>query len=111
MKTYKTGDKVIFRKWPVGCEIIALFPQIAASVDGHLCESYMHVGQHSSANPAVIVRDTTPATPKEFIKLKRELRQIGYNPVVVKRFRYKDFQIRKAQYQEKGEQDANEKRL
>ena len=94
-------DKVIFRKWPNG-DIIALFPQIAGNVSGYLCESYMHNGQHGAATPA-IVRDTKPAKPAEYIKLKRELRQIDYNPVVVKRFTYKDYLIRKAQYQqEKG---------
>jgi len=89
-------DKVIFRKWPEG-DVIALFPQIAASVDGHLCESYMHAGQHSPANPA-IVRDTRPAKPTEYHKLLQELEQIGYNPVVVKRFTYKSYLIRKSQY-------------
>ena len=95
-------DKVIFRKWPDG-DIIALFPQIAGNVSGYLCESYMHNGQYGAANPVCIVRATKPAKPTECIKLKKELRQIDYNPVVVKRFTYKDYLIRKAQYQqEKG---------
>jgi len=93
-------DKVIFRKWPDG-DVIALFPQIAASVDGCLCESYMHPGQHGVSSPGIVNR-TRPATPKEFIKLKRELRQIGYNPVTVKRFTYKDYLLRKSQYQNGG---------
>jgi len=89
-------DKVIFRIWPDG-GVIALFPQIAASVDGYLCESYMHVGQHGAATPG-IVNNTRPAKPAEYKELLQELEQIGYNPVIVKKFTYKDYLIRKSQY-------------
>ena len=92
-----TMDKVIFRKWPDG-NVIALFPQIVASVNGYLCQSYEHVGQHGAASPG-IVRNTRPAIPKEYKELKKELERIGYNPIVVKRFTYADFLVRKSQYQ------------
>ncbi len=52
--------KVIFRQWKIGCEIIALFPEIATDTIGYNCQSYMHVGQHGAANPNIIA-DTKPA--------------------------------------------------
>lgn len=89
-------DKVIFRIWPDG-DVIALFPQIAATIDGYMCDSYMHVGQHGAASPEII-RNTRPAKKKEYKELLKELEQIGYNPTVVKRFTYADYQLRKSQY-------------
>lgn len=86
--------KVIFRKFN-GNEVIALFPQEPATLDGHLCVSYMHVGQHSAASPS-IVRDTKPASIEEYRKLLWELEQIGYNDLAVcKRFNKNDYKTRK----------------
>lgn len=86
--------KVIFRKFKCG-DVIALFPQEPATLDGHLCVSYMHVGQHSAASPS-IVRDTKPASIEEFRKLLWELEQIGYNDLVVcKKFTQEDYKVRK----------------
>jgi len=89
-------NKTIFRIYP-NREVIALFPQIAAQIDGYLCQSYLYVGQHGAANPDIVVRQTKLATEKEYRELKKELEQIGYNPVVAKKFTYKDFQIRQKQ--------------
>lgn len=86
--------KVIFRKFKCG-EVIALFPQEPATLDGLLCVSYMHVGQHSAASPS-IVRNTKPASVEEYRKLLWELEQVGYNDLVVcKRFDKNDYKIRK----------------
>ena len=90
-------EKVIFRAWIHGCEVIALFPEIAVDTIGYNCQSYMHVGQHGAASPN-IVQDTRPARPDEYRKLKAELEQLGYDLKVIKRFRYKHQQIRQAQY-------------
>jgi len=79
--------KVIFRAWPQGCEVVALFPEMAVNPTGYNCGSYMHVGQHSAASPD-IVRDTRPARPDEYRKLYDELTAIGYNLEIIKRFRY-----------------------
>ena len=89
-------DKTIFRKFKDG-EVIALFPQIADSIGGGLCQSYMHTGQHSSATPDLVVKLTKLATPEEYAELLAELEQIGYNPQPAQKFTYKDFEIRKAQ--------------
>lgn len=86
--------KVIFRKFRDG-EVIALFPQEPATCDGWQCMSYMHVGQHGSADP-FIVNDTKPARWNEFYELKRELDSIGFDDLkLCHKFTYKDYQIRK----------------
>ena len=86
--------KVIFRKFRNG-EVIALFPQEPATPDGCGCMSYMHVGQHGSADP-LIVNATRPAMPCEYADLYNELKSIGYNDLVVcKRFDKNDYKTRK----------------
>ena len=42
----KETTKVIFRQWIIGCEIIALFPEIGVDSMGYKCQSYMRIGQH-----------------------------------------------------------------
>ena len=93
----KEETKTIYRIYPDG-EVIALFPQLAVTVGGALCQSYMHVGQHSAATPQLVINRTRLAIPKEYAELHKELVRIGYNPKPAKRFTYKDFEIRKAQY-------------
>jgi hypothetical protein len=66
METEKT--KVIFRKFKWG-EIIALFPEIAGSMDACTCMSYMHEGQHGAAD---CVGCTSPARPEEYQDLKKK---------------------------------------
>lgn len=86
--------KVIFRKFRNG-EVIALFPQEPATIDGWECMSYMHVGQHGSADP-MIVYDTKPAMPWEYADLYNELKDIGYNDLAVcNRFKRYDYNVRK----------------
>ena len=94
-------DKTIFRVYPGG-EVIALFPQISASLNGGLCASYMHIGQHDGANPEFVISRTRLATPEEYESLLRELEQIGYNPKPAKRCTYQDFLLRQKQYQIAG---------
>ena len=90
----ETKTKVIYRKFSDG-EIIALFPQIAANVTGWFCSSYMHVGQHGAADTNVVVRQTVLAKPKEYAKLHKELKQLGYNLQIAKKCTTKDWNIRK----------------
>ncbi len=95
----KEKTKVIFRQWIYGCEIIALFPEIATDSIGYNCQSYMRIGQHGAASPN-IVADTKPAIIEDGAckKLIDELTKIGYNLEVIKRFRYKHQKIRMAMY-------------
>lgn len=85
--------KVVFRKLKDG-QVIALFPQETASRDGYECMSYMHVGQHGSADP-MIVHDTKPATPREYAPLVAELLSIGYRLDIRKKFGRKDYNVRR----------------
>lgn len=80
--------QVIFRFWKG--EIIALFPYIIASPQGHVL-SYMHVGQHDGANYEAIIRNTRPATQTEILPLYQELESIGYNLQVVRRRNYNKY--------------------
>lgn len=78
---------VIFRKFPEG-DVIALFPTLPGNNDYMVtCESYMHIGQHSSARVALI-DSTAPANEEEYAGLLRELESIGYEDLKV----YKRYQ-------------------
>ncbi len=96
----KEKTKVIFRQWKIGCEIIALFPEIATDTIGYNCQSYMRVGQHGAANPDIVNGDTKPAILEDGAvkKLIKELTDKGYNLEIIKRFRYKHQKIRMAMY-------------
>lgn len=92
---------VVFRKfrndWK---QVIALFPGIAASDTLGECQSYMHTGQHSTADYSAVVRRTDPATSDEYAPLLAELRAIGYLPEVVRRGSTAHYRARRAQIQE-----------
>lgn len=77
---------VIFRKYPDG-EIIALFPLMpdsAVSLEP-LIMSYLHIGQHGGANYQVVLSQTTPATPAEYGDLAKELEEVGYENLVIRK--------------------------
>ncbi len=82
--------RVIFRKWRDTGEIIALFPELIVTESG-MCESYMHIGQHSEANYNHLVAGwyglTVPATPEEYATLLAELELIGYDDLVIRKKR------------------------
>ncbi len=71
------ATKVIFRKWKSTGDIIALFPEEPADVNGLYCMSYEHIGQHGSASPD-LSHCTDKATERDYSELKRELESIGY---------------------------------
>lgn len=75
---------VIFRTWRDDGTVIALFPEIPATVQGHCCLSYQHLGQHESANPD-LHGITRASFPEEVEPLKRELEAIGYKLEIRKR--------------------------
>lgn len=83
IQTEKT--KVIFRKFPDG-EVIALFPELPGDNSILNCLNYMHNGQHGSSKSTC--EGTKPAKILEYMELRRELRDIGYNLTVVSRFSY-----------------------
>lgn len=69
---------VIFRRWPDG-SIIALFPSIPSDQSGIFCDSYERLGGHSGAAYEGVISRTTPASPKEYDALRRELESEPYN--------------------------------
>lgn len=94
---------VIFRMWPKrkGGEVIALFPADAGTYDPGTCSSYVHVGQHGSADPQYVVNTTRAATPDEYADLVKELEgpPFGYRLRIYRRMRREWFEARLAQLQ------------
>jgi hypothetical protein len=87
---------VVFRTWDEDGNAIALFPTIPADMQGVYCESYMHVGQHSAADPWGIIRATRPSNKDEIEGLMIELARIGYGDLwPYRRISYKMHQIRR----------------
>ena len=75
---------MVLRRWRKGGGVIALFPDVLASMDG-LLMSYQQVGQHGAADYQHVISKTLPvpvAEPdQERDELLAELQAIGYNPV------------------------------
>jgi len=85
-KIMNAGERtiVIFRKWHTrqdGHGVIALFPGVPGGRAG-LCDSFEHMGQHGSADPAAVIRRTRPAAPAEYADLKNELEAAPYGYVL-----------------------------
>jgi hypothetical protein len=85
-------DKVIFRVWQG--DVIALFPQIPGTPNPSSCLSYMHMGQHSSADYNGIILTSRPAKKKEYAALFAELTKRGYKLKVACRASRRDYEIR-----------------
>lgn len=77
-----TNIDVMFRVFQG--DVIALFPHEVHNNHGDVV-SYMHVGQHGSADYKDIVRNARLATPTEYLPLMRELESIGYHVSIVRR--------------------------
>ena len=73
---------VIFRKDYRG--VFAMFPYLIATPDGHVT-SYMHVGQHFSADYNYCIMKSKPAKPEEYADLMAELEQVGYNLRIIQK--------------------------
>jgi hypothetical protein len=74
--------RVIFRKWKDNGDIIAFFPD--DDWGRGLIGSYMHTGQHGGA---MYPCDTVPASPEEYADLLAELKQVGYDDLVIRKRR------------------------
>lgn len=73
---------VIFRKDRSTGEVTAVFPTLPEIAYTVRC--YAHIGQHGSCNRAWYIC-TKPATPDEYAPLLRELVQIGYDDLVIRK--------------------------
>jgi hypothetical protein len=96
MRTTTDKTIVIFRIWKDTGDVIALFPRIPSDLNGWYCQSYMHIGQHGGADFDVVMRATRPASRRESLSLRRELRQIGYRLTPVRRTSHLMHQQRRA---------------
>ena len=83
MEKDKHITEVIFRKFKDG-DIIAFFPYEIETPQGYVM-SYMHVGQHGSADYQGLVPTTKLATEEEYADLFKELEGIGYRLRVIKK--------------------------
>ncbi len=92
---------VIFRKYGPrkGGAVIALFPAELGTSDPYTCSSYVHVGQHGSADPWAVIRDTHPAKPEQYADLARELESApyGYRLKVYRRMQRSFYEARREQ--------------
>jgi len=88
--------KVVFRKWRG--EIIALFPYEFTDQIGFFCSSYMHVGQHGSADYTSIINRSKPALPAEYLPLKKELIGLGYNLLIIQKININEWYEAKKKY-------------
>ena len=81
MNTY---DRVIFRTWKGKFGgVVAILPDQEAN-PGRVV-TYEHVGQHGEGDYNLLLRATRPSTLDERSPLQKELKDIGYNPLAVKR--------------------------
>lgn len=76
MATKSEKVPVIFRMFDG--YVIALFPTLPGTNDPWTCSSYMHVGQHGSADLQHVIRSSYPAKPDEYAALERELRSAPF---------------------------------
>lgn len=77
---------VVFRVFKDSGNVLALFPHDQGNDEPGSCSSYMHIGQHSSANYRHCLDITRPAKTEEYESLRKELEnQIGYNLLIRKR--------------------------
>lgn len=68
--------EVIFRYDPKSKTTIAVFPYLVWNRDGDV--TYFE-DEHAGCDYQAILKQTVPATPEQFIKLKRSLQLIGYD--------------------------------
>jgi hypothetical protein len=76
--------KVVIRRWKDSGDLIALFPEEPADVQGNTVSSYMHVGAHGSANYEHVISQTKKLYwwDEATVAFIDELKSIGYNVAV-----------------------------
>lgn len=82
----KPYTRVIIRTWKDNDGgSFALFPTKPSDSQGYDCDSYDPQGGHAGANIQACMKHSRPATPEETGAMLRQLRAIGYRPLVCKR--------------------------
>jgi hypothetical protein len=78
---YVSEDFSFCERWVKLCggEVIALFPQVPGTNDPYTCSAYVHMGQHTNADPVLVIRQTKRARlcEQDVKDLKRELEHYG----------------------------------
>lgn len=86
--------KVIFRKYHTG-DIVAIFPEMPATLHPDSMVCYQTIGQHGSVSSTIFISDyTSKASPSEYSSLKAELESIGYKLDICQRMSQKMIQKR-----------------
>jgi hypothetical protein len=75
--------RVLFRVDTLCGDVVAIFPDLPASVTRDLVTCYAHIGQHGRCSGRWYREDTRRATPEEYAPLLAELRGIGYDALRV----------------------------
>ncbi|MBN9519456.1 hypothetical protein J0H58_13190 [bacterium] len=94
-RTREVAHRVVFRRWREG-GVIALFPEIPATIHGEYCLSYARVGQHAAADYHAVVNHSRPAAPPEYAALADELTRLGYRLTPLRRASRRHHQRRSA---------------
>lgn len=99
MMTQDTEETpVVFRmmrnKW--GGYVIAIFFEEPGTYDPATCSDYVHIGQHGSCDPQLVVSRSRAARPEEYADLKAELEgePFGYLLKVYRRIPRRAFEVR-----------------
>ena len=88
MKT-KEFDEVIFRK-EKGGDILAVFPYLIADIENNMT-GYAHIGQHGPISYEYYLTTKRAKSPAEYADLLAEIKQIGYNPKIIKKIQRKKY--------------------
>jgi hypothetical protein len=102
-----TTDTVVFRRWKDCGDIIALFPELPADIQGWFCDAYEHVGQHGGADYGGVIRATTPVEPDEATTLAEELTRIGYDLRPIRRASWSHHERRREMARQLATVDTN----
>ena len=86
--------KVIFRKWRFG--VIAVFPEVAATMGAAYCQSFDNCDGWGAIHAALMMQQSRPATPEEYAALKRRLEaDYEYDLVLVERLTQAHYETRR----------------
>ena len=86
--------RVIYRTFTGkdGGDVIAILPDVESNMGSVM--TYQHIGQHGEGDYRHIVSQTRLATPDEYFALHRELEQVGYEGLKMRK-RLQDRVIRR----------------
>lgn len=84
-KKNKPLTKVLFRREKPAGEVLAVFPELPATLALAHCTGYARLGQHCEVHLDYVRLQTIPATRSQYRSLARELRRRGYRLAIRQR--------------------------